>query len=405
MKAIAETIAVLSPNRRALLELLLEERGLSLADVPASPEERKGDGTPFVAPRDAEELQLADIWENVLGVQPVGIRDNFFELGGDSLLAVRLFAEIAKILRRPLPLATLFEAPTVEGLAAVLRREGRPAASPVLVPIQPGNARPPLFCAHQHTGHLFCYQELARYLGPDQPVYGLAPRALDGVQAPHARIEDMAAAYIHAIRAAQPEGPYHLAGYCFGGVLAFEMARQLRAQGQAVALVALIEATWTGNGHPLRRAARRIGRRIAFEREHLGRMMVPERIGHLLAKTTSLVTDQAARVVEALAARRRVGRKRPSPVEDAIRRVEAAHREALRRYVPQVYPGELTLFRPARPAAAHHGDPTWGWEGLAAGGLDVHEIPGECPTMVDEPDVQVLADRLRQCLRRAQEAP
>lgn len=401
MNDIAEHIAALSPHRRALLEVLLEERGLSLPDVLAIPDGRDGNDTSFVAPRDALEVQLAEIWETVLGIRPVGVRDNFFELGGDSVLAVRLFADIAKILRSALPLTTLFQAPTVEGLTAFLRQESRTTGASPVVPIQAGGSRLPLFCAHQHTGHLFCYQDLARHLGAEQPVYGLAPRALDGLQAPHTRIEDMAAEYVHAIRAVQPEGPYHLAGYCFGGILAFEMAQQLWAQGQGVALVALIETTWMGNNHPLRRVVQRLARRLAFERDQMVRLTAPERIGYVLAKSVSAAQEQAGWVLGGITARRAGGAEEMSPVEGAIRRVEAGHREAQRRYVPKVYPGRLTLFRPSRSSASHHGDPTWGWAGLAAGGIDVQEIPGERPTIVDEPDVRILAEKVRRCLRQA----
>ena len=334
-------------------------------------------------------------------MEDVGVRDNFFELGGHSLLAVRLFAEIAKRLGRQLPLVTLFQAPTVEGLARLLREAGGEPAWSALVPIQPGGARPPLFCVHQHTGHLFCYRDLARHLGPDQPAYGLGARGLDGIQAPWTRIEEMAAHYVQEIRALQPEGPYHLAGYCFGGAVAFEMAQQLRREGQTVALLALIEASWAGHAHPLRQAVRRVRRRIAFERAQMGPLTAPEQLRYLVGKATRAAVEQAAGLLERVAARRPRLRPEVSSVERAIRRVETAHLVAIRHYVPDVYPGRLALFRHARPSARRHGDPTWGWGALATGGIDVHEIPGNRPTIVDEPDVRILAERLTKCLEAA----
>jgi len=345
-------------------------------------------------PRDAMERELASLWEEVLGTGPIGIDENFFDLGGHSLLAAQLFAKIAKRYGRHLPLATLFHTPTVERLAGALRQDGSSHGDSALVPIQPGGPRPPLFCVHQHTGHLFCYQGLARHLGPDQPVYGLAPRGLDGTQAVQTRIEEIAAEYVRAIRAVQPGGPYHLAGYCFGGIIAFEMARQLAAQGQAVGLVALIEATWTGRGHPLRRAALRVRRRLAFEREQLALQTAPERVGYVLARGLNAVQERGTRILAGITARGARGDEDIPLVDGAIRRVEAAHREALRRYVPQAYPGRLALFRPAR----HHGDPYWGWGPLAARGVEVVEIPATRPTLVDEPDVQALAAGVHQHL-------
>src|SRR5262249_40274810 len=154
----------------------------------------------FVAPRDALELQLTRVWKQVLNVTSIGVQDNFFELGGHSLLAMRLLALVEKICGKELPLATLFQAPTVEQLASILRQEGRPIPWSFLVPLQPVGSKPPFFCAGGSA-------ELARYLDVDQPYYGLRPHGLDGRRAP-ATVEDMAADYLREIRALQPKGPY-----------------------------------------------------------------------------------------------------------------------------------------------------------------------------------------------------
>ncbi len=167
--------------------------------------------------------------------------DNFFELGGHSLLAVRLFAVIEKRLGNKLPLTAVFRGATVEDLAGVLRRQATPGPQSSLVAIQPGGSKRPLFLVHPAGGHVFPYIHLAQFLGPDQPCYGLQARGVEDGQDPHTRIEDMAAYYIQAMQTVQPTGPYLLGGWSMGGVVAFEMAQQLHAQGQHVALLAILD--------------------------------------------------------------------------------------------------------------------------------------------------------------------
>jgi surfactin synthase thioesterase subunit len=155
---------------------------------------------------------------------------------------VRLFAQIEKTFGKNLPLATLFQAPNIEELANILRQKGWSVPWQTLVAIQPGGSKPPLFCIHPVGGNVLCYRDLAHYLGQEQPVYGLQAVGLDGKQAPYKRVEDMAAHYIREIRAFQPEGSYLLAGHSAAGIVAFEIAQQLVAGGQKVAVLALLDA-------------------------------------------------------------------------------------------------------------------------------------------------------------------
>ena len=205
----------------------------------------------LVAPRDGLELQLRQIWEQVLGVRPIGIRDNFFDLGGHSLLAVRLFAQVEKVTGKRLPVAALFHAPTIEQQARLMSRQEWSAQWKSLVAIQPAGSKPPFFCVHAHDGGVLFWRDLARHLGSDQPFYALQAQGLDGRQPPHDRIDEMAAHYIKEIRALQPEGPYFIGGHCIGGLIAFEMAQQLHAQGERMGLLALFDSY----------APRRTGRR------------------------------------------------------------------------------------------------------------------------------------------------
>ncbi|MGH7410405.1 MAG: non-ribosomal peptide synthetase, partial [Candidatus Methylomirabilis sp.] len=349
----------------------------------------------YVAPRDTLERQLAKIWERVLRVQPVGVRDNFFDLGGHSLLAVRLFSQIENFTGKTLPLVTLFQAPTVEQLAAILRQEGWSPPWSSLVAIQPGGSRPPFYCVHGAGGNVVGYRDLGRLLAPDQPVYGLQSQGLDGKHPPHTRVEDMAAQYIQEIRAFQPEGPYFLGGLSSGGLIAFEMAQQLHTQSQRVALLALFDTYNTGYEASLRAAIGFLGRRIRFQIGNLLRLgpnYFRQRKRTVLRKIRGRIWRVKYRFYE--------GVRRPLP--RALQNVYEANGLAARQYAPQVYAGRVTLFRASDRGLERFYEPLLGWGGLAAGGVEVHVIQGGHTTMVSEPHVRALADELRTCLRKSQ---
>src|SRR5271157_2379043 len=178
---------------------------------------------PMGVGNDETTRKLAQIWQELLGVESVGAEQNYFDLGGDSSLAVQLFARIEKIFHVKLPLATLFEAPTIEEMARILRQQETAAAEPEgwspLVTIQAGGTRPAFFCIHGAGGNVLIYRDLAKHLGPEQPFYGLQAQGLDGKSAPLKTIEDMAALYVKEIRKVQAHGPYFIGGYCMGGTL------------------------------------------------------------------------------------------------------------------------------------------------------------------------------------------
>ncbi|HEX2223218.1 MAG TPA: thioesterase domain-containing protein, partial [Thermoanaerobaculia bacterium] len=221
----------------------VDRRALSRLDLtgPAA-------GRPFVAPRDRVELQVARIWEELLGTGPIGVHDSFFALGGHSLLAVSLAVRIREAFGREIPVATLFQASTVERLAGLLRREAIDASTP-LVKIQTGGAQTPVFLVHPVGGGVLCYADLARHLGPRVPVYGLESPALNGGGESLSTIEAMAERYLAEVRRVQPEGPFRLAGWSLGGLVAFEMARRLEAEGQTVHL-GLLDTTPPGEYGP-----------------------------------------------------------------------------------------------------------------------------------------------------------
>ena len=198
---------------------------------------------PFVAPRTEIEEVLAELWASLLRFEPIGIKDDFFELGGTSLLAVDLFVQIDRQFGQRLPLTALIEAPTVEQLARFVTGS---ESQDSLVLIREGGDRPPLFLVHDGDGEIMLYRNLAVLLERDHAVYGLQPDSRQNVPLAQSRISEMAAYHIDKIRSVQPQGPYLLGGMCAGGVIAYEIARQLQDRGETVAMVALLDAADVG---------------------------------------------------------------------------------------------------------------------------------------------------------------
>jgi thioesterase domain-containing protein len=313
-------------------------------------------------------------------------------------MAVRLFAEIEKLLGVRIPLATLFEAPTIELQAAILRKHERPAWSS-LVPLQAGGALPPFFGVHGHSGEVLFYRDLSRCLGPDQPFFALQARGLNG-QPSHPSIEAMAAHYLEVLRSVQPVGPYRIGGYCMGAFVAFEMAQQLRERGEAVALLALFvgHASEPRERSFLDRAAGVVGRlaaRLGQARALRGRA----RLASLAASGRDLV--------RALAAAGRSGAWRlahgildgaPDLPAWLLRDVAEMNLQAARSYRPSNYPGRMTVFLSGDLPPGYSLDPAVDLDGLLARDLDVMRVPGTTDTMMKEPHVVELGRLLRSCL-------
>ncbi|MDQ3811871.1 MAG: amino acid adenylation domain-containing protein [Chloroflexota bacterium] len=348
---------------------------------------------PLVGARSRLEQQLVEIWEDVLGVRPVGVHDRFVELGGDSLRAVALFAEIERRLGRRTRTSSLLSASTVAELGQLLeqQQDGRDAA---LVPIQPLGSKPPLFCVHDLSGGVLGYAALARHLGPDQPVYGLeAPR-------PEDRMEAIAGRYLSAIRAVQPTGPYRLGGYCFGGFVAFEMARQLEAQGERVALLAIMEGF-----APLGRRGRRWRDGLAALVPTLRNLPVWCSVyGPGVIRGGPREIGRRTRL-RLLRARRRLA---PQEIVSSFGEFSSASREilsmniaAVRGYAAPPYSGSVTLFRSRALPLDRARDPSMGWGAVALGGVETHEFPVPHQALLAEPQVRLVARVLADCLDRA----
>ncbi|MEI6291679.1 MAG: thioesterase domain-containing protein, partial [Chloroflexota bacterium] len=193
---------------------------------------------PFEPPHDELELKLVKLWEHLLEYSPISINENFFEIGGHSLLVVRLVTQLEKELGKPLSLALIFHAPTIAAMAAALRKDGWKPTWSSLVPIRTAGSLPPLFCVHADGGAFF-YVRFANYLPQEQPFYGLQARGLDGLEPPFDTVEEMARHYITEIRSVQPAGPYLISGFSMGGVVIYEMAKQLKDMGEKSLIIFL----------------------------------------------------------------------------------------------------------------------------------------------------------------------
>ncbi|MCB0168396.1 MAG: amino acid adenylation domain-containing protein, partial [Anaerolineae bacterium] len=349
-----------------------------------------------LSPRDPLEQQLMLLWQQELKRPAVGIRDNFFEIGGHSLLAVRLMARIQQHFDRHLPLAALFEQPTIETLAALLRQAPGPDLWSPLVTIQPLGDKPPFFCVPGAGSNPLYLYPLARYLGPDQPFYGFQAQGLDGVTAPFETIEAMAAHYVAAMQMVQPEGPYTLGGHSLGGMVAFEMAQQLLHQGQTVARLAILDAlpfaegdvetaTWDETqwlisfannvekllGQELRITAKRL-RALTLEEQYHAFKQRLEQAGVLPAGMDI------------------------KQVRGQIRVFKANHQAAASHTRRDVIPLPVTLICPDAEPDSDHEATIQAWAAL--GSVDFHEVPGTHITMMAEPQVRLLAATLAGCL-------
>jgi amino acid adenylation domain-containing protein len=329
----------------------------------------------FVAPRNDSEARMAKIWEQVLAIKPISIHSNFFELGGHSLLAIRLLNRVEKEFGRKLMITALLQAPTVEKLTAVVLDDSSALWS-AIVAMQPEGSRPPLYFVHGLGGTVMRFHDISRQMAPDQPFYGIQAQGLDGKRPVLDHVEDMAELYLKDLREAQPEGPYYLGGYSFGGLVALEMAQRLRAEGQDVALLAMVDTYVVGQPAS----------------------------DSLVQRFFALSFDQKIAYVKRRATRYRKGIKRrfdmlnmPAP----LKAVREACARAEQRYRPQAYSGSIALFRATDKGLRGLDGAEGGWRKYALGGVEIHEIEGDHGNIVNEPKVRELAAAMKAAIDRA----
>jgi thioesterase domain-containing protein len=395
------------------------EQTAEKSTAPGTKFERPELQSEYVAPHDELERTLVGYWEELLGVDKLGVADSFFELGGHSLIAVRLFAMIKKSYRVEFPISVLFEAPTIEGCARLIREArgdagesaagdpGRPAGEKrrtrykhlVAMHTGEGGPRTPFFLVAGMFGNVLNLRHLANLAGTDRPFYGLQARGLYGDEPPHETFEEMAEAYIAEMRSVQPHGPYLLGGFSGGGLTAFEIAQQLRAAGEEVALLLLLDSALPQTPDlsfrdraqvQLQRLRRRgVGylldyarNRLKWEMEKLERRFQTEEEGH----TQDQFHNEA---------------------------IERAFRAALPRYQMRHWPGKIVLFRPKLdesyvlgPGRILDSTKKWVWHdngfGQYADSIEVFEMPGNHDSMVLEPNVRAMAAQLRASVAEAE---
>ena len=344
--------------------------------------------------------QLARIWQEILGIDSVSPDQNYFDLGGDSSLAVQMFAEIEKTFKIKLPLATLYEAPTIEELSKILSGETAAAGWSPLVAIQVAGSRPPFFCMHGAGGTVLMYRDLSRRLGDDQPFYGLQAQGLDGASSPLTTVEEMAALYVAEIRRVQPHGPYFLGGYCLGGTVAYEVAQQLRAEGESVALLALFDTMnwhkipltiWSKSSHATQRLYFHAASFLSVDSEGKVRFL-KEKIGVLKSRVP---VWQGM-----LLSRFRNGSSQAVSNSLLLGKVWQANDRASWNYIPKPYPGVLTDIRPAKQYQVFS-KPDLKWDRLAQGGQESIVLPVNPAMMLVEPFVEHLAIALRRSIDTA----
>lgn len=334
------------------------------------------------------ERNLARLWERILRTSPVGTHDNFFDLGGDSLLAVVMIAELNRSFGHDLPLVSLIEKPTIAELARHLQSHAPEGWSRCVVPLKSSGSEPPFYCVHGVGGSVLELMDLAGHIHPDQPFFGIQAVGLADPSPPiNMTVEEMSQRYIREIRDFQPHGPYYLGGSSFGGLVAYEMARQLTADGQPVALVALFDTSvpgilnLQGNASAWRS---RLDSALYRCRLHWGNIMVlnpRERIEYIKEKV-----------------RHSLDRRELPP---RIQLTQEAVQWAASRYIPQKYSGSVTLFRATEQPPWILPDPLLGWGSLAMGGVEVYRTPGYHADLVRNPRARVLAHQLQDALLKA----
>jgi thioesterase domain-containing protein/acyl carrier protein len=361
----------------------------------------------YVAPRNELEEKLAALWQDTLKITKIGIQDDFFELGGRSLAAVQLLTQVEQVFHRKISLSKIFQAPTIERMAALLRAKETLEKPITVVSFNTEGHKPPLFFIHSVEPSILHYLNVVNYLDRDRPFYGIQPPALSGDDSYlFETLEEMAAYYVNEIIDLEPNGPYYLVGHSMGGVIAYEIACQLEQQGHPIAFLGLLDTY--APGHQLREGITtkssipyqiyihlfnlskiRFGRKIGYIFERSKRI-IPKFIWDNLNRSAFAICDTSENAL-------------PEIYENLpiYQQIKMSHYEAYDAYSPSShYQGVLTLFRALERPANIPYETDLGWHSVTMGVIEIHEIPGHHNSMVHEPNVETLARLLQNLIDR-----
>ncbi|HXP82782.1 MAG TPA: amino acid adenylation domain-containing protein [Verrucomicrobiae bacterium] len=346
-----------------------------------------------IAPRTETEKKLAAIWMELLNVDEIGVEDNFYDLGGDSLLAVRAMLQVREVFGVFPNMQDFFPSATIAGLAKVLTQgEGHEDRLAYAVPVQPEGNEPPLFW----IGAGLRSQQLSAHLGPNQPFIGIGiePKMIGQLKAPY-RLEELAGHLVTAIRSKRPHGPYRLGGFCQEALIAYEAARQLTTLGETVELLALLEPEYPRQSMRARIATkvRRKMIRANFHLENLKRLganTFPRRVRVQWVYLKDVVTQSLGRSFESfLLLKSQLGPRDFGKINTV----------SVTSYKPTPLGCPTAIFRCKDWPFMSAGDPYFGWRELLTGGSEIYEVPGDHEGIFHEPNVKILAEQLRACLR------
>jgi len=350
----------------------------------------------------AVEAELVRIWEEVLDRENIGLRDDFFEIGGDSILAIRLMIEIEKTFHRRFEISKLASNPTIESFARELKNAKNDEAQPVhIVPMRPQGDRTPLFCMHCGTGHVLRYRALVSLLESDVPVYGVRAPELREMKNPPT-VEDLADLYLQDIRKVQPHGPYQLFGFCFGGTVAFEVARRLTEMGETVSLLALVQSVNSAHYRKLP-ALESLKYRSSYVSDRFakyGRRFFRGEWKEFYTGVRDIISWQKKKQ-EWASSRNGSATAHVSDSKDIYDNI-AILATIGEGFDPKPYGGKIHLIRAKEQAGELQNDMIFGWQGIARGGVEVRTLPGNHYTILEKPFVAEVARQLEEWLAKVE---
>ena len=357
----------------------------------------------YVEPTTETEKKLAEIWSSILKIEKVGILDNFFEIGGHSMIAVNMIIRIEKEFGIRLPLATLFEQSDIQKLAKVIENGITPDKWRSLVPLRPNGKKKPLFLIHGLGLNVLLYTTIINYLDPDQPVYGLQAKGLNGIDKSLETIEDIASYYISEIMTVEKEGPFQLAGYSLGGNIAYEMARQLTTMGKKVSFIGLLDTVAESSMrdlpifHKIRLRSEYILNYLSWNISYLFRSSNEPMMAIIMRRWRGL--GKKVRGVDfKISNEDNISRGEERELPKYLRKVHRANLKADRLYVIKPYHGCVHLFKAAHQTFYIPDPVNYGWDKYALGGVIIHDIPGEHSTTFAPPNDRHFSSILQKSL-------